>query len=119
MVGVWCRIRCLSNIYILMKKILDYRLYDTDKAKYVWAIEHKTFIDKEHYVEILYVTRKGNYFVHGRGNSESRYKKIDENGNNLKGEDIWILSRTAARDWILNNGGTETDYECNIEVMNA
>lgn len=58
-----------------MKKIINRKTYNTDTAD---IVSHKTsgeWGDPKGYEEILYKTRKGDYFIYGIGGDDSKYPK--------------------------------------------
>jgi hypothetical protein len=56
-----------------MKKIIKGKTYNTDTASPVAARTEGAFGDPAGYEEQLYKTKKGLYFIHGRGGQESPY----------------------------------------------
>jgi hypothetical protein len=83
-----------------MKKIIDGRLCNTETAKElgIWNndLSHSDF---DWCAESLYLTRAGQYFVHGRGGARSRYAERVEQNTWSGGESIYLVSRIEAMKW--------------------
>ena len=58
-----------------MKKIIKKITYNTETADFVKSKIFGSFGDDEGYEEKLYVTKKGTYFLHCIGGSDSKYKE--------------------------------------------
>lgn len=83
-----------------MKKIIDGKLYDTEKAAVVarWSSHHGRG-DFFYVEEALMKTEKGAYFVHGVGGPQTYLAKPDGNGY-TGGEDIFVKTTGAAKKWL-------------------
>lgn len=81
-----------------MKKIINGKVYDTDKAKAVgWYFSGE---DRLHRVsETLYRKRTGEFFLHGDGGAATSYAEPRGDGGWAPGERIAPLSYVAAREW--------------------
>lgn len=80
-----------------MKKIIDGKMYNTETAKELGYYQRNSCTFSR-ICEILYKTKKGNYFLDGCGGPQSKYAVYD--GNEVcGGEDIIPLSEEAARKW--------------------
>jgi hypothetical protein len=84
-----------------MKKIIDGKRYDTEKAIAVarWQNEyyHNDFRYRE---ETLYKTKKGNYFLYGYGGPCSAYAVPSEGNWTKAGEKIIPLTSDKAYEWL-------------------
>lgn len=82
-----------------MKKIINGRLYDTDKAELLTIWNNGfPYSDLSFVEESLYRTNKGKYFLYCEGGPNSEYFEWDE-GNRRKGETIRPLTSEEARAW--------------------
>lgn len=89
-----------------MKKIIDGKRYDTEKAEEIaawWNGYAKN--DFKRCEEVLFKTARGNYFLHGEGGAMSAYSKPcgDMTGG---GEDIIPMTREEAIRWCENRDCT-------------
>jgi len=90
-----------------MKKIIDGKKYDTEKASVVaeWC-NHYPSNDFKSCEETLYRTDKGNWFLHGEGGAMSRY--AEAYGNSVSGgADIIAMTHDEAYGWLVDHGETE------------
>lgn len=87
-----------------MKKIIKQTLCDTATAEEIGEARFENF------TEFLYRTKSGKYFIHGVGDASSRYASRDEDGNPIPGEDIVLLTNSAAADWIMDHYGPVDSY---------
>lgn len=82
-----------------MQKIIEGKLYDTDKAQLLGKWENgENYSDSRWYCEDLYQTEKGTYFVAGRGHASSPYSEHC-GGMRGPGEGITPMSRKEAFQW--------------------
>lgn len=82
-----------------MKKIINERLYDTDKAELLTIFNNGfSYSDLSFVEESLYRTNKGRYFLYCEGGPNSEYFEWYE-GNRRKGETIRPLEIEEARAW--------------------
>lgn len=82
-----------------MKKIINGRLYDTDKAELLTIWNNGfPYSDLSFVEESLYRTNKGKYFLYCEGGPNSEYFEWDE-GKQRKGETIRLLTSEEARAW--------------------
>ncbi|MCW6682089.1 hypothetical protein NHG29_04285 [Aerococcaceae bacterium NML160702] len=82
-----------------MRKIIQNKVYDTDKAKKIATyFSNYGVTDFNWYSETLYKKRTGEYFLHGEGNGLSPYAGSygDMRG---QGEKIIPLTFEEAREW--------------------
>lgn len=73
-----------------MKKTINKKVYNTDTAKKLGQFASGFFGDPAGYEEILYVTKKGAYFLHCNGGDASKYPA----------ETIIALTDAEANEWI-------------------
>ena len=83
-----------------MKKIINGKLYDTEKAKELghWA-NMGDRRDSRQVEETLYRKRTGEYFLHGEGGALTKYAVTIDDNNWSGGEKIIPLSAGKAREW--------------------
>lgn len=83
-----------------MKKVLNGKLYDTDKAVRMANWENiqdcRSF---NHLEETLYRKRTGEYFLHGEGEARTKYAQRYEDNMWGHGEQIIPLTVKAAQEW--------------------
>lgn len=76
-----------------MKKTINRKVYNTETAELIATTNVSTFGDPAGYEESLYQTKKGLYFLCGKGGAESKYVE----------EDILPLSDMEAKVWLTEN----------------
>lgn len=97
-----------------MKKIIDRKMYDTEKADFIADYENEYWSSDFHYYEeTLYRTKNGKYFIHGSGGPLSPYRERIESNGWIAGEDIRPLSVEEAQAW----GEVHMDPECFVETF--
>lgn len=83
-----------------MKKIIDGKRYDTEKAKCVASYENSYGInDFKHYSENLYLTTSGSWFLHGSGGPMTKYSKQAGDAT-CAGEDIIPMTEKEVIQWM-------------------
>lgn len=87
-----------------MKKVIKQTLCDTATAEQIGEAHFENF------AEFLYRTKFGKYFIHGVGDENSRYSSRGEDGSWIPGEDIVLLTNSAAADWIMDHYGPIDSY---------
>lgn len=94
-----------------MKKIINGKSYDTDKALQVgiWSND-RSYRDFSHCAETLYRKRTGEYFLYGEGGPQSKYARAVDTNSWRGGEDIKPLTAEEARRWAEKNLDAE-EYE--------
>ena len=99
-----------------MKKIINNKRYDTEKAKRLaeYSPAGRPRNNYDFYEEALYIKRTGEYFLHGIGGPATRYAKAVGDGWS-GGEKIIPLSHDQARQWAEHSLDAE-DYEKLFEV---
>lgn len=82
-----------------MRRVIEGKVYDTEKAIMVAEAEFGVSGDFRHWHEALYKTAKGNYFLYGEGGPMTKYAR--DLGNNTTGGSSAItpLSRQEALRW--------------------
>lgn len=93
-----------------MKKIINGKLYDTDKARYLGGDSYSNSRDFHHWSEVLYVKRTGEYFLYGEGGPMTKYAESTGQNTWSGGEKIIPLSIETARKWAEEHLRAE-DYE--------
>lgn len=82
-----------------MKKIINGKVYDTEKAKAVGAWSNGgTWRDFDHREETLYRKKTGEFFLHGEGGPATNYAERIDNAWS-SGERIMPMSFAEARAW--------------------
>ena len=82
-----------------MKKIINGKIYDTEKAKAVGAWSNGgTWRDFDHREETLYRKKTGEFFLHGEGGPATNYAERIDNAWS-SGERIMPTSFSEARAW--------------------
>lgn len=83
-----------------MKKIINGKLYDTDKAVYLGYDLYAGPMDFTYWREELYRKRTGEFFLYGQGGPASKYAVASVTGSGWDGgEKIVPLSYDKAREW--------------------
>jgi len=83
-----------------MRKVINGKVYDTEKATLV-AFDRFGFPgDFNAWYEALYVTRKGNYFLYGEGGPKTRYGRMVSTNTCGGGSDITPLTPEEAFEWL-------------------
>lgn len=83
-----------------MKKIINGKVYDTEKAKKVasWYSSYARN-DFHYYEEELYQKKTGEFFLHGEGNASSPYSRSCGQNEWCSGEKIEPLTYKEAQEW--------------------
>lgn len=93
-----------------MKHVIDNRLFDTDKATLIESTGDSgldswgQFNDSAAYVEKLYRSPHGQYFMYARGGAESKYGGLVEDMHVLAGGTHWELIDNLY-DWFIERFG--------------
>lgn len=83
-----------------MKKIINGKVYDTEKAKQVASYSNAgSWRDFQHYEETLYLKKTGEYFLFGEGGPMTRYARSEGQNSWTGGERIEPLTYAAAKEW--------------------
>lgn len=98
-----------------MRKFINGRRYDTETARLVGEMDNSYPVnDFNYYEESLYRKQTGEFFIHGKGNANSKYKKAIGNMFGT-GEKIVPITEDEARKWVEENLEYE-DYELYFKV---
>lgn len=92
-----------------MKKIINGKRYDTATASLVYETSNVGQVsrtDFKAYVERLYRTPRGKWFVHGEGGALTRWATKLQNGR-TGGEGILPVDSDEAREWLEQHGDAE------------
>lgn len=92
-----------------MKKIINNKVYDTDKASELGQDEYPDGRDFHYWMEALYQKRTGEYFIYGKGGPLSRYA-VNTGAGWTGGERITPVTAATAREWVEEHLSAE-DYE--------
>lgn len=98
-----------------MRKVIKGRLYNTDTAQKLGWIDNtdrdnwatpllRAEIDANVIQETLYLTKSGNYFIHGEGGSLTRYAETLGDHVWLTGEHIEPITEERAKLWAQSAG---------------
>lgn len=86
-----------------MKKVFNGKSFNTETAKELGTIYSAALPDSlEYFSETLYLTKSGNYFIHGAGGPRSPYydiKTVNGITGSVAGEHIRPVSPDEARAW--------------------
>lgn len=93
-----------------MKKIINGKVYDTDKARELGTDSYSSPRDFNYWHETLYQKRTGEFFLYGEGGPMSRYARSIDQNSWSGGEKIMPLSAANARKWAEDHLDTD-DYE--------
>jgi hypothetical protein len=91
-----------------MQRVIEGKVYDTETAEPLHTFEpiHDTG-DFHYFIETLYVTTKGSFFVAGEGGAMSPYSESLGGGSYGGGSGIQPLSLTEAVRWLEESDGHE------------
>lgn len=82
-----------------MKRVIDRKLYDTEQAEAIARYARNTDRGYFHYfLETLYKTDNGEYFLHGEGGPKTKYAERF-NGGRTGGAEIKLLTDEQAVNW--------------------
>jgi hypothetical protein len=88
-----------------MQRVIDRKLYDTDRAEQIAQHAPNTDRGNLHYlIETLYKTSDGEYFLHCEGGAATQYAKPCSGGGTTGGAEIELLDEAAALDWCEERG---------------
>jgi hypothetical protein len=98
-----------------MKKAINNRIYDTEKARKVASWENTKYLpnDAHYYEETLYQKKTGEYFLYGEGGGLSPYRETVY-GAWTDGEGIRTCTFDEARDWASEHMDSD-DYLAEFE----
>ena len=96
-----------------MRKIIDQRVYDTEKAEQIASTWYGTSYDDFSYLEeILYRTKNGALFLYASGGPMSRMGKSMAGNGSCGSSDITAYDNTDAISWLIQaheNGDISAD----------
>jgi hypothetical protein len=92
-----------------MKAVINRKRYDTDTATEIASWSNGAYSgDFNRCEETLYVTKAGNYFLHGEGGALSKYARSCEGGRSRGGGSaITPMTRDEAIEWLEAHGEAE------------
>ncbi len=82
-----------------MKKVISGALYDTETAKLLGEDSYSNPGDFQYWVETLYRTKSGKYFLHGKGGAMTKYAVSVGLNEWSGGEKIIPLDLESAQAW--------------------
>jgi hypothetical protein len=82
-----------------MKRVIDGKVYNTETATKIATDSFSNRSDFHFWVETLYVTKKGRFFLKGEGGALSRWSQPYETGGTCGGEGIVAMTKDEARRW--------------------
>ena len=82
-----------------MKKVISGALYDTETAKLLGEDSYSNPGDFQYWVETLYRTKSGKYFLHGEGGALTKYAVCVAQNECSGGEKIIPLDLDSAQKW--------------------
>lgn len=86
-----------------MKKVIDGRIYDTEKAQLIGDIGGDYGDRLNSWSESLYRKRNGEFFFHGEGGPNSKYSRQTGANSWSGGDEIRPLTYAEARAWAEKN----------------
>lgn len=94
-----------------MQKVVNGKRYNTETATMICDYSFSNLGDFKYIQEALYVTKKGNYFVAGKGGPMSSYAR--SLGNNTTGgsSEIKPIDKVGAFEWAQKYGEVEKVFE--------
>ena len=90
-----------------MKAVIDGKKYDTEIAEQIAEDGYSYSGDFRYWYEVLYRTKKGNFFVAGEGGALTKYAVPVGNNSTSGSERITPLTRQEAFEWCERHGATE------------
>lgn len=83
-----------------MKKIINKKIYNTDTAEKIAEYSNmNNSSDFNYFSEILYKTKKGQFFLAGNGGANSKYAKHGGN-ESWESSDIILLTEDETINWL-------------------
>ena len=83
-----------------MKKIINGRVYDTEKAKELGTYaNYGSWSDFSHLEETLYRKKTGEYFLFGEGGAATKYAEAEGQNSWSGGRRIMPMTYDEAREW--------------------
>ena len=97
-----------------MKTVISGKRYDTDTAVVCGIYGDRK--DSDHYIETLYQKRTGEFFIHGEGGPDSKYREAVTLNEWRSGEKITPLTEGDAKEWA-KNYLTADEYKRIFEIV--
>ena len=86
-----------------MKKIIDGKLFNTETAERICSTGFSSPGDFSYWKDTLYKTKKGTYFIHGKGGPRSHYA-VNIGNNTISGsEEMWTVGEDVAKKFCEEN----------------
>jgi len=83
-----------------MKRVIDRKLYDTDRAEQIAQHAPNTDRGDFHYlIETLFKAPSGEYFLHCEGGAATESSRPGDGGGRVAGEELTRLDAEATLDW--------------------
>jgi hypothetical protein len=101
-----------------MQKLVEGKLYDTEKAQEVATWSNGCPTDFGHSKETLYQTPNGNFFLRGRGGPRSKYAQPAPGGGHTGGKDLIVVPEEEAFQLLQQNNkieATKTHFPERVE----
>ena len=83
-----------------VKRIIDGKLYDTERSTLIAESRYEGVSDEEHYKEALYRNDYGVLFLAAEGGVESFYAALLHGGKPARGTDVIPLTASEACRWL-------------------
>jgi hypothetical protein len=81
------------------KKIVNKKMYNTATAELLGDWQESNRRDFRFVLEKLYITKKGEYFLHGEGGAMTDYGVDNYDNSRSRGETIKPLTKNEAYEW--------------------
>ncbi len=91
-----------------MKAIINGKRDDTERAEAIASYSTGYMGDFRRIDEILYRTKRGNWFIAGSGGPLTRYRTTDGGNGWTSGERIIPLAPHEAAEWLADHSNVET-----------
>lgn len=96
----------------IMKTIIDNKMYNSEKATKVASWNNGYFTSNvSHCSEELYITKKGNWFLYGRGGAQTKFSESYGENSWAWGSKIVALHPNEALEWLV--------YHDNFAIIEA
>ena len=92
-----------------MKKIINYKMYNTETATMVASYTNGYGFSDFHYIgEELYRKKTGEYFLYGRGGAMTMYGECCGSNSWSGGSAIFPLTVDEAQEWVMEHCDADT-----------
>ena len=95
-----------------MKKVMNGKLYDTEKADQLFNRQYGYPSEFDWFTEDLYRTKKGAYFIYGKGNARSHYGQQTGQNEWSGGEGWRVLTEDEAKAYVEEYGSADDYIYC-------